>query len=131
MHIQSVKQQAIMMMNLVLSFAGVWAFFYFATHTTLQTQGAVRNACISIYLFSCCVQIAKAPKNSGQRALAATIAALVALIAEIWLFLKADIFYMTFKEKNEAIKTKRQLENTLARSLELGKEKPVAGKKQD
>lgn len=38
---QSVKQQAIMFMNLVLSFAGVWAFTYYALHATLQTQGMV------------------------------------------------------------------------------------------
>lgn len=42
--LQSVKQQAIMTMNLVLSFAGVWAFVYVATHTTFQTQGAVRKS---------------------------------------------------------------------------------------
>jgi hypothetical protein len=38
---QSVKQQAIMFMNLVLSFAGVWAFAYYALHATFETQGMV------------------------------------------------------------------------------------------
>ena len=53
-----------------------------------------------------------------QRALAATLAALVALVAEIWLFVKADIFHSTFVEKKEAKKRQKQLDNTVAKSLE-------------
>lgn len=39
--LKNVKQQAFMMLNLVLSFVGVWAFVYYALHATLSSQGMV------------------------------------------------------------------------------------------
>jgi hypothetical protein len=49
--------------------------------------------------------------------LAATLAALIALVAEIWLYLKTEIFHDAVLKKREERKAKRILDNTVARAL--------------
>eukprot|EP01134_Creolimax_fragrantissima_P000308 CFRG0308T1 len=79
--LKSVKQQFFLLVNLVFSAAGVYVFTYYALYNML---------------------------SYSLRVGAATLAMVVALVAEIWLFLKGDIFYNTFEkpEKDRAAKAR-------------------------
>lgn len=45
------------------------------------------------------------------------MAALIALVAEIWLYLKTEIFHEAVVKKREDRKAKKILDNTVARAL--------------
>eukprot|EP00123_Amoebidium_parasiticum_P005612 comp16767_c0_seq1/m.15113 comp16767_c0_seq1/g.15113 ORF comp16767_c0_seq1/g.15113 comp16767_c0_seq1/m.15113 type:complete len:253 (-) comp16767_c0_seq1:50-808(-) len=72
--IKSVKQQVMMMVNMLVSLVGVFFFIYYATAHLLDHH---------------------------WRVLAGTLAGLLALVAEMWMYLRGDIYQTMLKPKED------------------------------